>query len=616
MKSKKAVIYARVSTEEQAKEGFSISAQLDELKRYAEQNGFEYIGEYVDEGVSGKSIVGRPEMRKLLRDAERNKFDIVLVYKIDRISRKLKDALDISDVLEKSNVSLICPKENFDMSSPTGKMVFQMMGSFAEFERNTTVDRVKMGMKERAKQGKFNGGICLGYNSKEKRLIINQEEANIVRLIFKYAEEGYGYKAIVHRINELGYRTKKGKLFSTNGVKEILDNPMYIGKIRFNQVENWSEKRRKGKSSNPIISDGEHEPIIEQSQWEKVQTIRKQRSHRPAQSNEPYILRSLLKCPACGSGMVSSRSKIGKDKSYRYYVCGQYHNKGKEACRPHSIRADTAEKQVIDYLANILTYPNALHKIVEQVNRERANAEQPLREELQLVNKKLSKIDTQIKNATDKFLNDVDLQEILAPKLKELQTEKKELTTRLERLSTCLSNCDTDPVDHEAVRRLLSDFQKTLGKLEPEQQKALLHLVIKEITIDKEVLKKGLGRNIKQILLHFDFSVMKDLQSNTSRALQMVYPEFIMPLTDQENELMNKPCKDLTYNISTESSIMGSLMASHDILPLFMIRFPPPNPKRPINLFHQHQPYQLMRKRHLRKRQLRIRPLQHLIRQP
>ena len=149
----KAALYARVSTEEQAKEGYSIAAQISEIKKYAEQHGYEIVDEYVDEGASGKSIEGRPQMKRLLKDASQQKFGVVIIYKIDRLARKLKDALEISEILEKNNVNLISLNEKFDTTTAFGRTAFQMICSFAELERNNIVERVKLGMEQRAKEG-------------------------------------------------------------------------------------------------------------------------------------------------------------------------------------------------------------------------------------------------------------------------------------------------------------------------------------------------------------------------------------------------------------------------------------------------------------------------------
>jgi len=584
MNTKKAVIYARVSTEEQATEGFSIKAQLSELYRQAELLNMEVINEYIDEGVSGKSIAGRPEMKKLLADARHRKFDIVLVYKLDRVSRKLKDALEISDELERNNVQLMSLNENFDTTTPMGKMVFQMISSFAELERNTIVGRVKMGMTERAKQGKFNGGLCLGYDSVNKQLVINDTEAIIVKEIFNLAEQGLGLKAITHRINEKGFKSKRNKLFSTNAIKQILDNPMYIGKIRFNQVEDWNEKRRRGKNEDFILADGEHEPIITQEQWDKVQNIRQKRSVKPSRSLEPYILSGLLKCPVCGHGMVPSRSKGAAGQTYRYYTCGQYHNKGKEACRPNSIRADKAEQHVFEELSRIVSQPSALKKIITETNKQRSQSMEPIQEEIKLLKSKIHKIIGHIDKLMNALLDEELPQEIVKPKLVSSQEQKKQLEERLEALIMELTEADTSPIDYDTVQRLLGDFQVLLSRVEPEEQKILLRSIIKDIQVSLEA-PRGLGRHITKINLFFDFTI--DAMEDSYELLQKIYP-------DLEQQLDIWTTSSISYG-----KYKRDMLESLNSLPLFMIRFPPINPKRPINLFQQNQPHQLMRKRHL-----------------
>lgn len=145
--------------------------------------------------------------------------------------------------------------------------MMNLLASIGEFERETIVDNVKMGMKQRARTGKWNGGIVLGYksviiNENNTRLEVVPEEATTVRRIFELYSAGKGLKAITNQLSHEGYKTKKGNMFGTSGVKDILMNPVYIGKISYNVRENWSEKRRKGYNKNLIIVDGEHEAII------------------------------------------------------------------------------------------------------------------------------------------------------------------------------------------------------------------------------------------------------------------------------------------------------------------------------------------------------------------
>ncbi|MUT67451.1 recombinase family protein [Paenibacillus sp. NEAU-GSW1] len=158
-------IYARVSTEEQAEQGYSIEAQITTLRNLCKAEQKVVFKEYVDAGISGKTIEKRPAMKQLLRDVEAGKIQEVLVWKLDRISRKMSDLLQIVEHLNRYNVKFRSYSEkDFDTETASGKLNIQMLGVIAEFQRNTIVENVKMGMKQRARKGKWNGGTVLGYD--------------------------------------------------------------------------------------------------------------------------------------------------------------------------------------------------------------------------------------------------------------------------------------------------------------------------------------------------------------------------------------------------------------------------------------------------------------------
>ena len=276
--SKKVAIYCRVSTTEQAEEGYSIDEQNIKIREYCEREGHEIYNLYEDRGISGKNITNRPGIKQLLQDATENKFDLVIVWKLNRISRKLLDILNIVELLNKHNIAFRSLTENFETETPSGKLQLNIMGAIGEFERETIAENVKMGLLARAKEGRWNGGVVLGYdlvelnNEGKKRkntvLKINEKEANTVRRIFELYSQGHGYKAVVNRINKEGHKTKRNGEFAVSTVKEILQNPVYIGKIRYNVRQDWSKKRRNNINANPILSDGIHEPIIDVETWE------------------------------------------------------------------------------------------------------------------------------------------------------------------------------------------------------------------------------------------------------------------------------------------------------------------------------------------------------------
>ncbi|EOU2032262.1 recombinase family protein, partial [Clostridium perfringens] len=226
-------IYCRVSTDEQAEFGYSIDEQKRLLEEWCKANDYIIYKCYSDRGISGKNIKDRPALKELLSDAKEGKFDMVISWKINRVSRKLEDVLKIVSLLEKNNITFKSYSEPFETDTPAGRMQFQMMALIGEFERGTIAQNVKMGMIAKAKSGNWCGGRVLGYdlvpnNSPEEekkgknKLEINEKEAEIVRFIFNEYSKGKGYKAITNQINKLGYKTKKGNNFSVGSIRDIL----------------------------------------------------------------------------------------------------------------------------------------------------------------------------------------------------------------------------------------------------------------------------------------------------------------------------------------------------------------------------------------------------------
>ncbi|MHA1304334.1 MAG: recombinase family protein, partial [Candidatus Heimdallarchaeaceae archaeon] len=256
-------IYVRVSTEEQAnKEISSLDSQQNFLQEYIQQRkklGYELVAVYRDEGISGTSIRNRPQLQQLLFDASRGKFDLVLVTDLDRIGRNLRDFLNMWEIFKQNNVKFVAINQNIDTSTITGEALIQQLMVFAELESKMNKQRATQKREfEVTKKGKWYGGtVPLGYNydKKIKRLIPNRKESKLVNLIYDiYLEEGR-LGAVANKLNSSGYRTKKGLLFSKEAVRKILHNPLYLGLVHF-----------KGKPYK-----GEHEPIIGQEKWERVQ---------------------------------------------------------------------------------------------------------------------------------------------------------------------------------------------------------------------------------------------------------------------------------------------------------------------------------------------------------
>ncbi|NRD77386.1 recombinase family protein [Bacillus sp. BRMEA1] len=583
MEIKKVAIYARVSTEEQATEGYSITAQLQTLRQYATLYNWEIAEEYIDEGISGKSIKGRPAMQRLVVDVENDKFQAVLVWKISRLSRNMLDTLTLLDKFEDYGVKFISYSENFDTGSPIGRLVVQLMASIAEMERNTLSENVKLGMKQRALEGSWNGGILFGYDSVEKELVINKDESEVVKLIFTLYSQGHGLRAITNQLNKEGYRTKRDSHFSINGVATILDNPVYNGKISWLKVENWDKKRRRGRNENPILVQGQHQAIINDELWSLVQSKRKSKSFKQRQSNEPFLLSSILRCPDCGQGMVPSITTYtlsdGTKRKHRYYVCSDFHNKGSAACRANSVKAYDSENDLIERINCFLSDKQKFQEVLCSLTKNSIESLINIKKDLADIDLKLKEVLERQNKYLEAFEQNLFPVSILQERLQQVTSEKNALEQTKNNLILEISKSDTKVIPPELVRNLLEKFLEVYRSSSREKQKQLLQLLVKRVTIGRSTDRQ---RHIDKVELEFDF-----MEVNISKTFTLIHTLYL----DTEKEGNFSPSIP-AYNSKYPPYLQL-------FLPLFVVRFTSINPKRPINLLHQDQPHQLMGEGHL-----------------
>ena len=504
MLSKKTLvaIYSRVSTIEQAEEGYSIDEQERLLIEWCKKMDYEVYKCYADRGISGKDIKSRPALKELLSDAEEKKFQMVISWKINRISRKLEDVLKIVNLLENNNISFKSYSEPFETNTPAGKMQFQMMALIGEFERGTIAQNVKMGMCAKARAGEWCGGRVLGYDlvpvenqegtkRRKTKLTINEIEARSVGLIFNEYSNGKGYKAITNQLNKLGYKTKKGNDFSVGSIREILTNPVYIGKVRYNVRQNWSEKRRRNINANPIITDGIHEPIIDEGLWDKVQSIMESKKGKPSRIYDgEYPLTGILRCPKCGAGMVISRTtnKLadGTKKRIAYYCCGAWKNKGTSVCNSNTIRVDKANEYVFNKISELLSNEKMVETIVNNINKERHSKVNPAKKALERIDKGLEKIDRKKTKLFEAYEEELISKEEFKERKDELNKRAKSLQEEKEPLLVTLSDDVSEEIPYGFIKSILENFSKVLTESATrEQQKKLLHMIISEITINE-----------------------------------------------------------------------------------------------------------------------------------
>lgn len=339
---KKCYIYTRVSTSTQI-DGYSLDAQREKMRRYADFQEMKVIREYSDEGKSGKNIVDRPQFQQMIMDieSEKDNVDYVLVFKLSRFGRNAADTLSSLQRMQDFGVNLICVEESIDSSKDSGKLMISVLSAVAEIERENILVQTMAGRNQKAMEGRWNGGFGpLGYQLVNGELQVDQGEAEIIKIIFdKYVNHNMSPSAIAMHLNTYGYKKRRkpqngSELFSAAYIRVILDNPVYAGKIAFGRRKTEKIKGERNryhivKQKDYPVYDGIHEAIISEELWNRAQEKRKENKKswvKMYNDGHEHIFSGLLRCPVCGAPLYGNvNAKKRKDgtpyeRTY-YYQC-------------------------------------------------------------------------------------------------------------------------------------------------------------------------------------------------------------------------------------------------------------------------------------------------------
>ena len=325
---KNAAVYIRVSTDEQAREGYSLDAQLKAIKKYAQNNDILIDSKYIfsDEGISGRKAEKRPAFMEMIKQAKSKskKFDVILVHKFDRFSRNREDSVVYKSLLKKEyGIPVISISEPLDPDDKMSVIMEAFLEAMAEYYSLNLSGEVKKGQLEKHSKGELQTNPSFGYNVSNNRLIINENESKVVKMIFEqYAIDNLPMMQIAKNVNALNVKTKRGRNFENRTIYYILNNPVYIGKLRY------TPGRRNTydfDDPNTILVDGQHEPIIDLDLWDSVQMklTKNAKWKKPKQHidlNPKHWTKGIVRCKECGCTMVT----CGKTK----LRCNGY-NKGK-----------------------------------------------------------------------------------------------------------------------------------------------------------------------------------------------------------------------------------------------------------------------------------------------
>lgn len=504
----KCVLYPRVSTEMQV-DGFSLDGQRSSLKRFADREEMTVVDIYEDAGKSGKSIEGRPAFKKMLSDIENGlQIDYILVYKLSRFGRNAADILNSLEFIQSYGINLICIEEGIDSSQASGKLLISVLSAVAEIERENIIEQTMNGRKEKARQGGWNGGFApYGYYLKDKNLFIQEEEAEVIRIIYdKFANTEMGYGGVAQYLNLQGIKKiqrQNGKLSEWSGhlVRQILDNPVYCGKIAFGRrakekVKGTKNQYRQAWQEEYIVADGKHEAIISEELWNKVREKRIETGiKQPSKvgKDRSHLLTGLLRCPVCGGPMYTNKhawtNKDGTYKEVYYYVCSRNRMvRGKSCTYKAMLKKTEIEPLVIASIKELISNKTFAKEVKSRIgtqidtttiDREIKNYESKLRE-VDLNKARLeNEIDTLPEDTRyrDRKLHDMTI------RLDGLYDIMVELEEKIEDAKLKRRSVEMNAITLDNVYRLMINFEKMYDRINDEERKALVSSLIKEIQI-------------------------------------------------------------------------------------------------------------------------------------
>lgn len=470
----KSIIYVRVSTEEQAKHGYSIAAQIEKLEAYCKSQGWEVVESYVDDGYSAKDL-NRPNFSKMMDRIKQGDINVLLVYRLDRLTRSVIDLYDILKTLDSYNCMFKSATEVYDTTNAMGRLFITLVAAIAQWERENLAERVRLGMEKKTKMGKWKGGSPpYGYKIVNKSLIINEEESPVVKKIFDMSKR-LGFYTIAKQLTEIGYPTRKGSSWHVDTVRDIANNPVYAGYLTFNDTGKPSKKVLKELK----LYEGSHERIIPREDfWELQSLLEKRKTGGGKRETSNYYFSSLLKCGRCGHSMSGHKS-AGR-KTYR---CS-----GKKAgknCTSHIILEENLVKKVFgifdDLVGSIYGSTNVSDYSADKVNE--------IETELKALDKLLKKQKTMYENDI------IDIDELISV-TSTLREKEKALSSELRNIKQSYKN------NKNEIEHLTENIESLWAYANEYERKEMMNTIFSQLVIDtQEEYKRGTGQSREIVIV-------------------------------------------------------------------------------------------------------------------
>lgn len=470
-------IYTRKSTSEGLESEFtSLDAQREACENYIRSQqgqGWVCLNDQYDDGGYTGGNTDRPALQRLLADIKLGKLDVIVVYKIDRLSRSLMDFARLIELFEQHQVAIVSITQSLDTGSSMGRLTLNILLSFAQFERELISERTRDKMAAARRRGKWAGGKPpLGYDVVNSRLVVNELEADRIREIFCLYLDRKSLLEVVKELNHRGWTTKRwttkggkvkgGSKFDKNNLYYFLRNVLYIGKVSYQDE----------------IYEGEHEGIVEPAVFELVQ----QQLMRHGKSGglgtrvkNGGILSSLIRCHACECAMTHTYTARGS-KRYRYYVCLYAQKRGYDTCPAPSVPAEELERFVVDQIRVIGRDSSLLATSLGEIARRAEEEAHHLNQEAKLLTGHI--------HAAYGELSQVSVRPGSEDRTAKIQTEIDKHQHRLAEIRRTLDSLSTTRIDRNDVKRVFSMFDPLWNAMSPLDQSHLLRLLIERIDYD------------------------------------------------------------------------------------------------------------------------------------
>jgi site-specific DNA recombinase len=495
-KQVRCAIITRVSTDDQARgEYSSLKSQQDICEHYVsihQLDGWVVTQRFEDPGYSGKNM-DRPGIQSLLAEVRAGNVDVVVAYKIDRISRSLPDFYEFWRTLEQHGANFVSATQQFDTSTLMGMLMLNMLLSFAQFEREMTAERTFHKLAERAKRGKWNGGwVPLGYEYDKvtQQLRPHPEEEELLRDMYKLMVELRNPTQVANSLNEAGRSTRERVLIRPNGpqrivgqkrflgdrVKAIIGSPIYKGVIKHGNREYPSE----------------HPALVPPKLWEEANAamIAKQPGQRGLQARDKHvhILKGLLKCGHCGSSLTPypSGKKDHDGKPYLYYTCARVTKDGTHSdCPVRNIPARAFEDLMIGYLGEIGKHPEIIEAAVKASNEEKLRALRPLKSKLAELENRHRELSKSVRNCVEvgKKKGANSIADDFMAEAERLSAEKRGVELEKTKVQMDINYREKVVANKHVIADVLLRFESVVKSLPPKDQKDLVHLIIREISV-------------------------------------------------------------------------------------------------------------------------------------